>query len=102
MWFSHLENQITVSIRSMLITAIYQKSLRLSITDSSEAAAITLMTADIEGLSSLISLVYETAAMFVIIALGIWALAVYVEQASIFTVIVATRKFISSNEICQS
>ncbi|OAR02083.1 hypothetical protein LLEC1_05009 [Akanthomyces lecanii] len=88
-WYSHIRNQIMVRIRGALISAIYQKSLRISAAESDESAAITLMSTDVAGIERLISLSYDSCAMILEVGLGIAILALFVGTASIFTVVIA-------------
>lgn len=89
-------NQLKICIRAILVTAIYRKSLTLGVMETEESAAVTLMTADVDGIEQLISLVYDSFAMVLVIGLGVWVLAIFVGEASIFTVITAVRKLPSS------
>ncbi|OAA75071.1 ABC transporter, transmembrane domain, type 1 [Akanthomyces lecanii RCEF 1005] len=90
-WFSHIRTQIMVSIRGTLVSAIYQKSLRISAAESEESAAVTLMSTDVEGVGSLVSLCYDTCAVVLEVGFGIGVLTIFVGAASIFTVITALR-----------
>lgn len=82
-----------VRIRGALISAIYQKSLRISAAESDESAAVTLMTTDVAGIERLISLSYDSCAMVLEVGLGIAILAFFVGAASIFTVVTAIGKY---------
>ncbi|KAJ3495411.1 hypothetical protein NLG97_g3417 [Lecanicillium saksenae] len=88
-WFSHIRNQIMVSIRGALVSAIYQKSLRLGASESEESSAVALMTTDVPGVGDLISLSYDSFAMLLEFTFGITVLSLFVGLASIFTVITA-------------
>ncbi|KAJ3498540.1 hypothetical protein NLG97_g1033 [Lecanicillium saksenae] len=86
-WYTHLRNQIMMSVRAILISAIYNKSLNLPADELSNAAAITLMSADVTGVGQLISLSYESWARVLEMGLGIGILAVFVGAAALFALI---------------
>lgn len=86
-WYSTLRNQISVSIRGILISAVYNKSLRLSAETLDGAAAVTLVTADVAGIASLATLSYEAWAQTIEVCLGIAILGAYAGAATIFTAI---------------
>lgn len=81
-----------VRIRGALISAIFYKSLRLVAADAEDAAAITLVTADVPGIQDLISLVYDSISMVIEFGFGIAILSLLVGAASIFTVLTAISK----------
>lgn len=86
-WYIHLRNQIMIGVRSILISAIYQKSLNLPADVLADSAAVTLMNADVAGVEQLISLSYESWARLLEMGLGIGILAVFVGAATLFTII---------------
>lgn len=83
-----------VSIRGTLVSAIYQKSLRISAAESEESAAVTLMSTHVEGVGSLVSLCYDTCAVVLEVSFGIGVLTIFVGAASIFTVVTALSTYI--------
>lgn len=83
-----------VSIRGTLVSAIYQKSLRISAAESEESAAVTLMSTDVEGVGSLVSLCYDTCAVVLEVGFGIGVLTIFVGAASIFTGVTALSTYI--------
>ena len=88
-WFNHTKNQILISIKSMLTSAIYQKSFKLSSTDIDAGRMITLMTADVEGVERFIDLAYDSWATVLQLTIGIDLLFVFVGAATIFAIILA-------------
>ncbi|KAJ6781210.1 hypothetical protein PWT90_10566 [Aphanocladium album] len=88
-WYGHLRNQIMISVRGILVASIYRKSLRLSADDLDASAAITLMTADINGVGELVSMSYDSWARFLEVCAGIAILSAFVGAATIFSIIPA-------------
>ncbi|KAJ3497677.1 hypothetical protein NLG97_g1716 [Lecanicillium saksenae] len=86
-WYSVMRNQISVSIRAILISAVYHKSLRLSAEQLEKSAAVTLVTADVSGVASLVSLSYDTWGRGIEVGLGVAVLGIYAGAATIFTAI---------------
>ncbi|KAJ3494104.1 hypothetical protein NLG97_g4290 [Lecanicillium saksenae] len=88
--FSHLRNQIVVSNRGILSTAIYRKTLNLPATEAEELASITLIAADIAGIERLISVCYDSWALLVETGVGLGVLSLFVGPASILVLVSAT------------
>lgn len=86
-WYNYIKNQISIQIRSVLIGAIYHKSLRLSVDSLDGAAALTLMTADVPQVAALVSLSYDSWARVLEMCCGIALLGAVVGAATIFSVI---------------
>lgn len=72
--FSHKSNRLVVEIRGGLVAAIYRKTLLLPSSAASPAAAITLMSTDIERIAGGVTQVHETWASVVELAIAIWLL----------------------------
>lgn len=68
-------------IRGILVAAIYDKMQKLYFEDLIDAAAVTLMTADVTGVESLISLTYAVWSSSLQVGLGIWSLYMFVGPA---------------------
>lgn len=81
------------SARAILVTAIYDKSLRLGKDASSEEAAVTLINTDVANVMQLINLSYECWGRMTEVVLGIIILALFVGLASIFSLVPTTCKF---------
>lgn len=86
-WYTHIRNQIMISVRAILISAIYHKSLNLPADELAEAATVTLMNADVTGVGQLISLSYESWAYLLEMSLGIAILAFFVGAATLFIIV---------------
>lgn len=70
--FSHKSNRLVVEIRGGLVAAIYRKTLLLPSSAASPAAAITLMSTDIERIAGGVTQVHETWASILELAIAIW------------------------------
>ncbi|KAJ6781856.1 hypothetical protein PWT90_08917 [Aphanocladium album] len=86
-WYSVMRNQISVSVRAMLISAVYHKSLRLSAEQLEKSTAATLVTADVSGVTALVSLSYDSWGHVIEVCLGVAVLGIYAGAATIFTAI---------------
>ena len=60
--------------RGSLITLIFSKTLRISLTAIEDGEAITLMSADIDRIGTSIPLVHELYASLLDVALALWLL----------------------------
>lgn len=80
-------------IRATLVSVIGQKSLRISAAKSEDSAAVTPISTDVEGVSSLISSCFDTYAVSIEAGFGIGALTIFDAGASIFTVVTALGKY---------
>ncbi|XWW94212.1 hypothetical protein V2A60_002155 [Cordyceps javanica] len=97
--FSHLRNQIMVSTRGILSTAIYKKTLALSASEAEELASVTLITTDMAGIERLVSVCYESWALIVETIGGITILSFFVGASSIFSLISATLVTIIARQV---
>lgn len=82
-----MRNQISVSVRAILISAVFHKSLKLSAEQLEASAAATLVTADVSGVTSLASLSYDSWGFVIEVCLGIAVLGIYAGAAALFTAI---------------
>lgn len=71
----------------MLISALYDKTLRLGAEELKKAAAITLLNTDLRAVETLTNICYETCASVVEVALGLVMLAKFVASATVFALI---------------
>lgn len=62
-------------MRGNLVTLIFEKTLRLSTTAVGDSGAITLMSTDIERISSCLREIHEVYCSLIEIALSLWLLA---------------------------
>ncbi|KAJ6784523.1 hypothetical protein PWT90_06058 [Aphanocladium album] len=88
--FKQIKNQIMVSTRGILSTAIYRKTLKLSASEAEELASITLIAVDVAGIERLISVCYESWALVVETGVGVAVLSLFVGAASILALVSAT------------
>lgn len=77
-------------MRGVLVTAVYKKSLTVSANEAEELAAITLMSADVDGIEQLISMCYDSWALVLETVCGVTILSFFVGAACFITVVVAT------------
>ncbi|KAJ4165428.1 hypothetical protein LMH87_007062 [Akanthomyces muscarius] len=88
-WYNSYRLKIRIGVRGMLLAALYNKTVRLSTDELSKAAALTLMSTDVNGTQGLISLSYESWAKLIEIGLGLGILAAFVGASCIFTLVPA-------------
>ncbi|OAA64956.1 ABC transporter, transmembrane domain, type 1 [Cordyceps fumosorosea ARSEF 2679] len=88
-WYRYIKNKITLGIRAMLISAVYNKSMRLSADEASKSAALTLMSTDVNAVEMLVSLSYEFWARILEVAAGIAVLGRLIGPSCVFTLIPA-------------
>ncbi|OAQ99171.1 hypothetical protein LLEC1_07152 [Akanthomyces lecanii] len=75
---AHLSTRLNTRIRGALISQMFDKSLRISQSEAKKSAAITLMSADIEGIASGLPQIYELIMTLVELGLGIYILSLFV------------------------
>lgn len=80
------------SVRGILIGAIYHKSLKMGSDELANAAAVTLMSTDVNGVERLITLAYESWARLIEIGSGIGILGKFIGPSCVFTLIPAIGK----------
>ncbi|OAA55637.1 ABC transporter, transmembrane domain, type 1 [Cordyceps fumosorosea ARSEF 2679] len=100
-WYNHYKNQIMTCVRGILIGAIYRKSLRLGADDLASAAAVTLMSTDVNGVERLITLSYESWARLLEIGSGIGILGRFIRPSCVFTLIPAIIAAICSSQLAR-
>lgn len=74
----HMQYRMATMVRGVLVTAIYHKVNCLALSKLENSAAMTLMTTDAEGVSTIISSIYTITAASIQVGLGIWALSRFV------------------------
>lgn len=62
-------------MRGSLVTLIFEKTLRMSTTAVGDSGAITLMSTDIERISSCLREIHEVYCSLIEISLSLWLLA---------------------------
>lgn len=82
-------------LRGSLVSSILDKTLRLKLTDAKKAAAMTLISADIDGIQVGLVLFHDMWASVIELAVGIYMLASLVGGASFMVAIPATSKPLS-------
>ncbi|OAA71004.1 ABC transporter, transmembrane domain, type 1 [Akanthomyces lecanii RCEF 1005] len=78
---SHLHNRLVTRIRGALVAQMFDKSLRVSQSETKKSAAITLMSADIEGIADGLPKLYELIMTLVDLGLGIFVLSLFVGRS---------------------
>ncbi|TQV90796.1 multidrug resistance protein MDR [Cordyceps javanica] len=94
--FEHWEYRAVTFIRGILIVAIYDKMQRLRAEDLQGAAAVTLMSVDVDGTETLVSLAYEALSCTLQLSLGIWVLYRFVSVAAFLIFVPTILTFIGS------
>lgn len=82
-------------IRGGLVALIFQKTLELDSTKASEGDAISLISADIEGIEPGISLIHEVWASIVELGIALYLLERQVGAACFFVIIPAAGNLLS-------
>lgn len=72
--YAHIVNRVFTTLRGGLVAAMLNKALKLKPVNSNEDAAVTLMSADIEGLFPGVQYVYELWANSIELVLAIYLL----------------------------
>ncbi|KAI1841095.1 hypothetical protein JX266_012688 [Neoarthrinium moseri] len=91
-YYQHLNFQLTTMIRGGLVALIFEKTLRVDAAKAREGDAISLMSADIEGIEPGIGIVHEVWAAMVELGIALYLLEIQVGAACFFVVIPATRR----------
>lgn len=91
--FQHWEFQSVISIRGILIVAIFDKMQRLKASDLEGAAAVTLMSTDVDGTEMFFTLVYEFVSCLFVLGMSIWFLYRMVGNAVFLIFIPTMGKF---------
>lgn len=82
-------------VRGVLTALIFEKTLRLNHSEAQQAAAVTLMSTDIDGIATGLPELHNVWGNFVEIAIGIYLLARTVGRAAFVAVFPALGKFLS-------
>ncbi|OAA35078.1 ABC multidrug transporter [Metarhizium rileyi] len=72
--YQHKTYRLLSLYRGSLVTMIFSKTLRINASSTSEAEAITLMSADIDRIGSSMSLIHELYASVIELAIALWLL----------------------------
>lgn len=72
--------------RSIVVAALYDKSLRLSHEQLSKSSALTLMNADVEGIQDSIAMMHDIWASVIEFGLGLFILATFIGPACVLMV----------------
>lgn len=78
---AHLNSQLITRIRGALTGQMFDKSLRISQSESKNSATLTLMSADIEGIAAGMPKMFELVMTSVDLALGIYVLSLFVGKS---------------------
>lgn len=84
----HLTYRMITRLRGMLVSSIYDKTLKLKASDTTnKLAAMTLMSTDIDGLENGLAYFHDIWASIIELALGIYFLARLVGGSSFLVVL---------------
>ncbi|KAJ6785358.1 hypothetical protein PWT90_03233 [Aphanocladium album] len=97
--YEHMLYRITTGARGTLIVAIYEKIQRLPIEELEESAGITLMTTGTYAVEQMLELLYDVLSCVIQVALGVWALNLYVGPVCFLIFIPGIVSFIASHYI---
>ncbi|KAK9426251.1 putative ABC multidrug transporter [Seiridium unicorne] len=88
-YYQHLNFQLVTIIRGGLVAMIFDKTMRLDHSMAKDSEAITLMSADIEGIEPGVELIHEIWASVVELGIGLYLLQRQIGAACFFVVIPA-------------
>ncbi|KAM0815312.1 putative ABC multidrug transporter [Seiridium cardinale] len=88
-YYQHLNFQLVTMIRGGLVAMIFDKTMRLDHSMAKDSEAITLMSADIEGIEPGVELIHEIWASVVELGIGLYLLQRQIGPACFFVVIPA-------------
>ncbi|KAJ6787284.1 hypothetical protein PWT90_01705 [Aphanocladium album] len=86
-WYNYLMVRVATKTRSILISAIYDKTLRLEHHQAKKLAAVTLMSTDADGVSLNVRSLFELVANLLELAVGIALLATKVGPACVLLLV---------------
>jgi hypothetical protein len=92
-WYTHMNNRFVTKIRGILISQMLRKNLLLRRDEAVKAAAVTLMSTDIDVIARTLPKIHEVWASIVELAVGIYLLSTIVREASFLVMIPALRKY---------
>ena len=87
-------------VRGALVPNIFHKTLGLPYTIAKESAAATLMSTDMEGISTGIPKLHEIWAGFIEVAVGLYILSTIIDEATFLVVIPVLGKNLPIFFIC--
>jgi hypothetical protein len=96
LWYSHMTFQLVTMYRGGLAGLVYKKTLRLDGDNTGEAAPVTLMSTDVEGVAQAVSSIHDFWASFIELPVGIYLLYRQVGIPSLFVLVPAFGKSFSS------
>lgn len=73
-WYEHMTYRALTLFRGSLITFLFSKTLRLSVSAVGDAEVITLMNADIDRIGLCLPIMHDAYASIVELALSLWFL----------------------------
>ncbi|ETS74059.1 hypothetical protein PFICI_13925 [Pestalotiopsis fici W106-1] len=101
-YYQHLNFQLTTMIRGGLVALIFQKTLELDSTKASEGDAISLISADIEGIEPGISLIHEVWASIIELGIALYLLERQVGAACFFVIIPAAGASMLTSQLMKA
>ncbi|KAI1857175.1 uncharacterized protein JN550_013412 [Neoarthrinium moseri] len=101
-YYQHLNFQLTTMIRGGLVALIFEKTLRVDAAKAREGDAISLMSADIEGIEPGIGIVHEVWAAMVELGIALYLLEIQVGAACFFVVIPATTAWLITSRLMKA
>ncbi|KAM4066385.1 ABC transporter [Hirsutella rhossiliensis] len=99
--YMHKTYRLMTMLRGALISAIFKKTLGLELSDARGSAAMTLMSADIDGIQTGLSVLHDVWASVIELALGIYLLATLVGSACVLAALPALFTTLASFEIAR-
>ncbi|CAG8925975.1 unnamed protein product [Penicillium salamii] len=91
--YQHQTDRIIAMVRGSLVTLIFEKTLRMSTSVVADSGAITLMSTDIERISSCLREIHEVYSGLIEIVVALWLLARLLNVAVIASTIFVICKF---------
>ncbi|KAK6086081.1 ABC multidrug transporter [Seiridium cupressi] len=95
--YNHLIFQLITILRGSLVPLIFKKTINLDTASAKEGAAVTLMSTDVDGISTAIQQMHEIWASVVELAVAVYLLERQIGPACFLVVIPAVVSIIATN-----
>lgn len=87
--YQHKMYRMVTKLRGGLVALIYDKVLHLSIEETSNNAAVTLMSTDIQGIAGALPMLHDLWASFIEIGIAVWLLERQIGVACVISAVTA-------------
>ncbi|KAH8169831.1 ABC transporter domain-containing protein [Sarocladium implicatum] len=101
MWYRHMTFQLVTMYRGGLASLVFKKTLRLDGDKTGEAAPVTLMSTDVEGLAEALNSIHDLWSAFIELPVGIYLLYRQVGIPSLFVLVPAIASIVGGGIIAK-